>query len=317
VASLLNAHAAEIAFVPNTSTGLSLVAEGLSWSPGDNIVGCASEFPANVYPWTGLDHLGVEYRRAPEHEGRVDLDDIAAAIDDRTRVVALSWVQFATGFKLDLRAVATLCREREILFVVDVIQGLGALLLDVVQSGVDVAVAGGHKWLLAPEGIGVSYFSERALERLRPVIRGWLSVADPFGPVTEPPEFLEGARRFEAGTANLAGIYGLGGSLELLAEAGVERIEEQVLSLADHAALGLESLGFRLIGGRTPEEKSGIVVGLPPSGKQAGAIAAGLRKRGVQLAERAERIRVAPHFYTTHEEIDDFLELLEKVLWEQ
>ena len=317
-ATLLHAQPEEIAFVPNTSTGLSLVAEGLSWRSGDNVVGCESEFPANVYPWTGLDHFGVEYRRVGERDGaRIDLDDIAAAIDDRTRVVALSWVQFASGFKLDLAAIAELCRERGVLCVVDAIQGLGALELDVEKVGVDVVVAGGHKWLLAPEGVGICYIAERVLERIRPVIRGWLSVKEPFGPAAGAPEYLKRASRFEVGTANVVGIYGLGASLELLSEAGASRIERRVLSLTEHAALGLEDMGFKIVGGRTREEKSGIVAGRPPEGMEAKAIAAGLNTRRVQLVERAGRLRVAPHFYTTHDEIDLFLETLSEVLSKQ
>jgi selenocysteine lyase/cysteine desulfurase len=316
-AGFLNADPQEIALVPNTSTGLSLVAEGLDWRAGDNVVGCESEFPSNVYPWTGLERFGVEYRRVPERHGRVEVDDIAAAIDDRTRVVALSWVQFATGFRLDLKAVATLCRERNALCVVDVIQGLGALSLDVAEAGVDVVVAGGHKWLMAPEGIGVCYFAERALDRIRPVIRGWQSVKEPFGPATGPPDYLAGASRFEVGTANIAGIYGLGASLEMLAEAGVGRIERRVLELADLAASGLESQGFEVVGRSRAEERSGIVAAVPPAGLEAGALAAGLSKRGVQLAERAGRLRVAPHFYNTRGEIDEFLVVLTEVVAEQ
>jgi selenocysteine lyase/cysteine desulfurase len=317
-AALLNAQPSELAFVPNTSTGLSLVAEGLSWTSGDNVVGCESEFPANVYPWTGLDHFGVEYRRVGERDdARIDLDDIAAAIDDRTRVVAISWVQFASGFRLDLAAISELCRERGVLCVVDAIQGLGALELDVQKVGVDVVVAGGHKWLLAPEGVGICYIAGRVLERIRPVIRGWLSVKEPFGPATGAPEYREGASRLEVGTANVAGIYGLGASLELLSEAGAARIEGRVLSLAEHAASGLESIDFKVLGGRTRGERSGIVAAEPPGEMEASAIAAGLNERDVHLVERSGRLRVAPHFYTTHEEIERFLEILSEVLSHQ
>jgi selenocysteine lyase/cysteine desulfurase len=316
-AGLVNAEPSEIAFVPNTSTGLSLVAEGLSWRAGDNVVGCESEFPSNVYPWTGLDRFGVEYRRVPERDGRVDLDDFAAAMDDRTRVVALSWVQYATGFKIDLAAVAALCRNRGALCVVDVIQGLGALNLDVAESGVDIVVAGGHKWLLAPEGIGLCYVAGRVLEQVRPVLRGWLSVKEPFGPATGLPDYLAEASRFEVGTANIAGIYGLGASLEMFAEAGPSRIEGRVLALADHAASGLERQGFEVVGRSRLEERSGIVAAVPPAGLEAGALAAGLSKRGVQVAERAGRLRVAPHFYNTCDEIDDFLVALKEVVAEQ
>lgn len=316
-AGLIGAAADRVALVPNTSTGLSLVAEGLAWHAGDNVVGCTMEFPANVYPWNGLGHHGVEYRPLDERQGRIEIDDIEQAVDERTRVVALSWVQFASGYRLDLEAVSAICHRHDALLVVDAIQGLGALTLDVGVSGVDVMVAGAHKWLLAPEGIGMCYFSERASSLVRPVIRGWLSVEEPFAPATGPPVFRDGASRFEAGTANVFGIYGLGGSLDLLAEAGPARIEQRVLSLADHVALGLEDLGFHLEGGRLPEEKSGIVGAVPPSGKKAEAIVGALDERGVRLSARAGKVRVAPHFYVTHQEIDGFLEATEEALWQQ
>lgn len=232
-ADLLGAgRASEIAFVPNTSTGLSYVAEGLAWREGDNVVTAESEFPSNVYPWLGLADRGVELRRVAEVAGRVPVDSIAEAMTERTRVVALSSVQYATGFRIDLAAVAELCRARDALLVVDAIQSLGALPLSVAELGIDVCVAGSHKWLMAGEGIGLFYVSERALERVRPVIRGWLSVKDWFGPVCDPPEYAEGAARFECGTSNVAGIYALGASVNWLLEIGTEKIARRVLELA-------------------------------------------------------------------------------------
>src|SRR5262245_30505137 len=154
-ARLLGADPFDVAFVKNTSEGVGLVAEGVPWRPGDNVVSAEDEYPANVYPWLNLARKGVELRRVKSREGRISLDDLRAAIDARTRVVTLSWVEFATGFRNDLDAVGQLCREEGVLFFVDAIQGLGVLPLDVSRTPVDFLAADGHKWLLGPEGAGL------------------------------------------------------------------------------------------------------------------------------------------------------------------
>ena len=307
-ARLLGArYAHEVAFVPNTSTGLSYVAEGLSWQKGDNVVTAESEFPSNVYPWLGLADRGVELRRVAEAEGRVPLEALERAIDTRTRVVALSSVQYATGFRIDLGAVAELCRAHDALLVVDAIQGLGALPLSVSESQIDVCVAGSHKWLMAGEGVGLFYISDRALERVRPVIRGWLSVKDVFGPVSDPPNYADGAARFECGTANVAGIYGLGAAIDWLLAIGPERIGHRVLELARRVELGLTRLGFELATEREPETSSGIVAGAHRSVPSKG-LCEDLAVRDIQVAERKGLLRISGHFYNTEEEIDRCLD---------
>jgi cysteine desulfurase/selenocysteine lyase len=235
----------EVAFVENTSTALSLVAEGLDWRPGDNVVGAALEFPSNVYPWMGLASRGVEYRQVAERDGRIDPGEILALIDSRTRMLALSWVQYASGFRSDLARLGRACRERGVLFVVDVIQGLGALPLDVEADFVDVAAASAHKWLLGPEGIGLLYISDRVVERLRPARSGWRSMRDSFQWTAYDLTWNEGARRFESGTLNAYGIVALGGSLEVLLRVGAEEIEPRVLALADQLAPAGGDLGHR------------------------------------------------------------------------
>jgi selenocysteine lyase/cysteine desulfurase len=312
-AELLSAGQSEVAFVPNTSSGLSYIAEGLDWRDGDNVVGAASEFAANVYPWSGLGHRGIEHRLVAERAGRLELGEILAAIDDRTRVVALSWVQYASGFRLALGPIGRFCRERGILFVVDAIQGLGALPLDVHRERIDVCVAGAHKWLLGPEGVALQFISDRVLERIRPVVRGWLSVEDPFGPVDPAVNFLAGANRFECGTRNVTGIYGLGASLEILSEVGSETVARRVLELAARMARGLEERGFTIVGGRRAGEESGIVTATHPE-IEAELIAKGLAERDVRIAHRIGRIRISPHFYNTRQEIDLCLEEIDRIL---
>jgi cysteine desulfurase/selenocysteine lyase len=307
-ARLLGARAPhEVAFVENTSTALSLVAEGLDWKPGDNVVGAAFEFPSNVYPWMSLAARGVEYRRAEERDGRIDPEELLALIDGRTRMLALSWVQYASGFRSDLVRLGAACRERDVLFVVDVIQGLGALALDVEQARVDVAAASAHKWLLGPEGIGLLYVSDRVVERLRPVRSGWRSVRDRLQWTDYDLTWSEGAGRFESGTLNVYGIAALGGSLEILLEVGAAEIEARVLALTSLAARGLADLGMAVVSSRCRGETSSIVTAVP-AGRTAGDLVRELNGRDIVVAARAGRLRIAPHFYNTAEEIERCLE---------
>lgn len=300
----------EVAFVENTSSGLSLVAEGLDWREGDNVVGAAFEFPSNVYPWMSLADRGVEYRRAAERDGRIDPEELLSLVDDRTRMLALSWVQYASGFRSDLERLGRACRERDVLFVVDVIQGLGALALDIERDLVDVAVASAHKWLLGPEGIGLLYVSDRVVERLRPARSGWRSMRDPFQWTDYDLTWGDGAKRFESGSLNVYGIVALGGSLEILLEAGAGTIEPWVLGLTGRAARGLADLGFAVVSSRAPGETSGIVTAVPPEGHGATDLVKRLNEQDVVLAARAGRVRIAPHLYNTEEEVDRCLEVL-------
>jgi selenocysteine lyase/cysteine desulfurase len=315
-ARLLGARDAhEVAFVENTSSGLSLVAEGLAWRPGDNVVGAHFEFPSNVYPWMNLASRGVEYRRAEERDGRIDPEELLALIDDRTRILALSSVEYASGFRSDLARLGAACRERGVLFVVDVIQSLGALALDVERDCVDVAVASAHKWLLGPEGIGLLYISDRVVESLHPARSGWRSVRDIFAWKDLDLTWGEGAKRFESGSLNVYGIVALGGSLEILLEAGAA-IEPRVLALTERAAQGFADLGFAVVSSRRPGETSGIVTAVPPEGQDAADLAKRLNARDVVVAARAGRLRIAPHFYNTEEEVDRCLATLKAVVEE-
>jgi selenocysteine lyase/cysteine desulfurase len=302
-AQLLGArHSREVAFVENTSSGLSMVAEGFDWKPGDNVVGAALEFPSNVYPWMNLAACGVEYRQVPERDGRIDPDEVLATMDGRTRMLALSWVQYASGFRSDLVRLGAACRERDVLFVVDVIQGLGVLPLDVEDSFVDVAAAAAHKWLLGPEGIGLLYVSDRVIDRLRPNRAGWRSMRNPYNWTEYDLAFAEGAKRFESGTLNVYGIHALGGSLDILREAGAATVE-RVLGLTERAARGLVDLGFTLVSSRLPGETSGIIAATHPRHDPRDLVKR-LGEKDILVAARAGRFRISPHFYNTEDEID-------------
>lgn len=299
-----SAEPSRVAFTENTSAALSLVAEGLPWRDGDNVVSAAPEYPSNIYPWMNLERHGVELRLAPEVGGRVPVDGVVSLMDERTRVVALSWVQYASGYRIDLAAVAEACRRRDALLVVDAIQGLGALALDAEAVGADAVAAATHKWLLGPEGVGLLYLAPRALDRLHPVRAGWRSMRHMFEWDRFEVEWNEGALALECGTLNAAGIAAVEASLELLHEAGPRRVERRVLALAARLAEGLAEAGYRV---HTPREhdgeRSGIVSVVHPR-RSAEELAALLEDAGIRAAHRAGRLRLSPHFYNGEEEID-------------
>jgi selenocysteine lyase/cysteine desulfurase len=301
---LLGADPLDVAFVKNTSEGVGIVAEGFPWQAGDNVVTAAEEYPANIYPWMNLAGRGVELRRVASRGSRLLLDDIRAAIDPRTRVVSLSWVEFASGFRNDLDALGELCRERGIFFFVDAIQGLGVLPIDVRQTPIDALTADGHKWLLGPEGAGLFYLRREWVERLRPVGVGWNSVvgARDFSKVdfTLKPH----AGRWESGTLNVGGIHALGASLELLLGLGTEAVAERVRELTEHLCERARAAGLEVFSSRADEEWSGIVSLVPPAGGDPRALKNRCRDEGIVINLRAGRLRVSPHCYNTPEEID-------------
>jgi selenocysteine lyase/cysteine desulfurase len=313
VGRLLNADPLDVAFIKNTSEGIGIVAEGLDWRPGDNVVTAEEEYPANVYPWLNLAGRGVELRRVPSRDGRVLLDDLLAATDGHTRLVTISWVEYASGFRNDLDAIGEACRQRGILFFVDAIQGLGALPLDVSRSPIDFLAADGHKWLLGPEGAGVFWIRRDLVDRLHPVGVGWHSVigAWDFGAIDF--RLKPNAGRWESGSQNIAGITALGASLELLLEIGVDAMSRRILDLADRFCAEVERTGWKVHGSRRENERSGIVSLVAPAERSAGfipAVVRQLRQQGVVVNHRAGRLRVSPHAYNTPEELDRLVELL-------
>jgi selenocysteine lyase/cysteine desulfurase len=308
---LLNADPLDVAFIKNTSEGIGIVAEGLPWHPGDNVVLPADEYPANVYPWLNLADRGVEVRRVPSREqGRIALDDLRAALDDRTRVVSLSFVEFASGFRNDLDSVGELCRARGILLCVDAIQGLGALPLDVRRMPIDFLATDGHKWLLGPEGAGLFYIRRELVDRLHPVGVGWYSVEGAWDFGTTDFRLKPHAGRWESGALNLAGIFALGASLELLLGAGIDSVASRVFELTDYLCEAAGAAGLEVYSSRRQGEKSGIVSLLPPADADPRVLVHRLRQEGVVVNQRAGRLRVSPHAYNTTGEIDRLVGLL-------
>jgi selenocysteine lyase/cysteine desulfurase len=308
-ARLLNSEACEIAFTKNTSEAISFVANGLDWRAGDEVVSVESEFPANYHPWKVQERKGVRLILVPEEQGRVALESLVRALTPRTRVVAISFVQFLSGYRISLEQLGEICATRRILFFVDAIQGLGAFPVDVKQAKISALAADGHKWLLGPEGSGLFFLGKEWLDEIRPSTVGWMSVRGWNDFSCRDLTWREDARRFEYGTPSTVGIYGLGAALQLLLEVGVDAIAHRILNLTERLRQGLVDQGHRVYGPSEREECSGIV-SFVPHARSAEDVVGFLQRQRVLVAARCGKVRVAPHFYNTQPEIDRVLELL-------
>ncbi len=309
-ARFLGASHSEIAFLPSTSWALNFTARSLAWAPGDNVVGDDMEFPSNSLPWKLLENLGVEYRTAANEGGRITFEDLARRVDSRTRVMTVSWVAFHNGFVYPLEEIGRFCRERGILFVVDAIQGLGALPLDVSKTPVDVLAADAHKWLLGQEGCTTFYVREAVRDRLPITFGGWWNTK---GEESERGflgelEFYKSARRYEPGSLPTAQIAGLEVAIDLLTEVGIETVQNRILQTVRQLREGLASLGWRIT---TPQPlASGILSAVPLHG-DARAMAKKLEERGIIVAPREGAVRFSPHFYNDEAEVVRILEAID------
>jgi len=313
-ARLINAEPDEIAFVKSTSHGISIVALGLAWKPGDNVIIYEKDFPSNVYPWISLKSRGVNVKVIPPRDNRISIKDIERLIDSRTRVLAISSVQFMNGFRLDLKKVGALCKQKDILFCVDAIQSLGLIPMDVREYQIDFLSADAHKWLLGPEGIGIFYCRKELAARINPPLIGWRSVQNEFD--FDHQDFLlkNTALRFEEGSMNLLGIFGLGAAIELLLEVGIEKIEERVLALGDVIIKEAEQRGYAVLTPQAREERGGNIT---ITGKFDAAKARdGLLKKGIMVNVRGG-LRISPHFYNTGEEISTAFKMLDILVLER
>lgn len=296
--ALVNARAEQVCIVPNTSAGLNLVAQGLDWRAGDRVAVPGCEFPANRLPWLGLAHLGVEVDTVAHREGTFTSDDVAAAIRPETRVVAVSAVQFLSGFRCDLAAIADVCRVRDVLLVVDAIQAVGAVRVDAGLA--DLVTFGGHKWLGSLQGAGLAVLSDRLLDRLTPA-RGWLN-----GPVdwddfeAASLDLHPDASRFHIGTFPTAALYALDAALGAMLDLGPEALERAALANAARLADGLDALGFRRYG-QPGTPTSGIVT---VHADDPEALHAHLAHSGVHASLRDRKLRFAVHAQTRPDAID-------------
>jgi selenocysteine lyase/cysteine desulfurase len=316
-ASLIGADSDDVAFVPNTTAGITLVAEGYPWQQGDNVVTLANEFPSNQYPWMNLAARGVETRRIEVPQDRLDGDCVFQHCDHRTRLISFSWVGYATGWRVDLGALVQQAHERGILVFLDAIQGLGVFPLDVVQTPVDFLAADGHKWMLGPEGAGLFYLRREHLPRLRPIGVGWNSVCQSHDFSHIALELRPTARRYEGGSQNMVGVLALGASLRLLADMGLSpqrsRVAERVLAITDHACDQLAQAGARILSHREGERRSGIVAFDVP-GTDCEQVRHACVQAGVVLSCRGGNLRISPHAYNNGDDIERLVRVVKSYL---
>ncbi len=322
VARLLGSDAGEVAFCRNTSEGVLWVAHSLPLHAGDEVLAVQGEYPATVLPWMARDSRGVVTRLLPQHDRRITPEQVADAWTPRTRLLSVSFVQFNSGFRADLRRLAEVVHERGGLLLCDAIQGLGTLRLDVRDSAVDFLTAGTHKWLLGLQGLGVFYCRHACLDLLQPLHVGTGSLLvdtdpeDPEAPYDQ--RMVAGARRFEEGTRNYIAIAALNESLRFIEEIGSTRIEARVRELTDYLVDAVERRGCHVESPRGRGEWSGIVLfAPPPNGPSARQLVDTMQNQRIVINAREGCIHMGVHFYNTVEEIDRVLRLIDESRWLQ
>ncbi|HUB79836.1 MAG TPA: aminotransferase class V-fold PLP-dependent enzyme [Bryobacteraceae bacterium] len=301
-ARLINSEPSEIALVKNTSEGIATVAMGLDWKTGDRIVAFREEFPANYYPWKRLEERGIAVTWLSVEDPLEKIADAARG----ARLLAISFVQFLSGYRAPIQAIGEICHANHCIFLVDAIQGLGAFPLDVRACHIDALAADGHKWLLGTEGCGILYINHALQERVEPVEFGWTNVAGYNDYGSRDMALRQDAGRFECGTLNTIGCFGLRASIEFLLEVGPGKIAPVVQNLGDRIAAGVVEKGYELLGTRTAETGAGIV-SFRKAGMEAVEIVRKLSAKGIAVAPRAGWIRTSPHFYISPADIDQML----------
>lgn len=311
IAGMLKVEAEQIAFMRNTSDGFATVANGLQWQTGDNIVSFEREFPANFYAWRrARDKFGVDLRLCPERNGRIDTDEFIGLIDENTRLVSISAVQFATGFRADLEKIGAAAAEVNALFAVDIIQAFGTTAFDLPAQKIDIVSSASHKWLCAPEGCGIFYLSEDARRRIEPTLVGWISVGEPWDFTDLEQPYKPNALAWETGTGASALFYGLEASLKLLNGAGIENIHKYLEHLTGYLCEILPADRYEIVSSREPSEKSQIVCIKPLEDFSSDEIFKKLESKNIVVSSRNGNLRIAPHFFNNRKDIENLVENL-------
>ena len=311
-AGLLGAELREIALVGPTSLGLSFIAQGLDWRPGDNIIVHGDDYPSNVYPWMALAEKGVELKRLePREPGRIEPEDVFALVDSCTRMAALASCHYVSGYRIDIDAIGRELHSRGVLFCVDGIQTMGAFPTPV--EHVDFLAADAHKWMLGPCASGILYVKREVQDRLKPVVQGWHNLSCPDFIAQETLDYKPDARRYEAGTANLLGIVGHHASLQMLDALGLDNIADDLLAKRRRLVPELLAKGCDVMHSDVPEANASGIVAFSKPGEDMAALAERLGQAGFKVSLRMMRdgsrlIRLSPHFYNTAAELDRLLE---------
>jgi selenocysteine lyase/cysteine desulfurase len=313
LAGLINAdNGNDIALLKNTTDGICTVANGIDWRHGDNLVLPANEFPSNRLPWFALQTAGVEVREVDIRSTSEPEQALLNRMDDRTRLLSVSAVQWTDGLRLQLETLGKACRQKNVLFFVDAIQQLGAMQIDVEACAIDFLAADGHKWLLAPEGIAVFYCREKLRERLKLSQLGWRMVDEPYQFNRDQWQPSKNAMRFEAGSPNTLGQAAMFASVNLLMEVGMKHVEANIKANSYTLSEGLANIpGLHLIRQYDPERISGIV-SFKLKGRNPGQLHQALKRHGLISAVRGDAIRLSPHFYQAGKPVQDMLDLIEE-----
>jgi cysteine desulfurase/selenocysteine lyase len=293
-----------IALIGNTSDAINIVASGLKWRQGDRIILNDMEFPANVYPYYHLQEHGVVIDIIKCPDGRISTEMISERITAKTRVVALSAVQFLSGFRADLASIGALCRERGIWFVVDGIQAVGAIQIDVQNMRIDGLAAGAQKWQMSVQGTGFLYVNEALQEAIHPQFVGWLGVQDAWNFYNYGQPLASTAKRYEGGTVNHLGFSGMSSSLTLLLDQGVPAIESHILALTRILTDGFRQIdGVKVYSAMNDSDRAGIVTITLPAHVNGATVFKKLLAKNIVISLREGKLRYSPHFYNTTEEI--------------
>ena len=312
IARLINAETEEIAITKNTSEGLNIAANGIPFNPGDNIILNDNEHPNNIYCWLNLEKKGVKVRWAPTKNGIVKIEDIEALIDEKTKVVAISYVTYMPGNRNDIKAIAKLCNEKEIFLVVDVVQAMGILNVDVKNLGIDMLATSGHKGLLAPHGIGFFFCRKKVMDKVPPV---YIARSGMVAPVAIEHDTLtynlclaENATKYEIGNQNYLGITALNAGISFINSIGIKNIESKVLELSGYLTKELQSLGIEVLSPVEESQRSGIVCF---KNKNTNELFEKLSANNVIATIRRDSARASLSFYNNKSDLDSLLNLVE------
>ena len=304
-ARLINAQPGEIAITKNTSEGIATVQMGLDWRPGDRVIAFQEEFPANFFPWKRLADKGVQVDWLSIYDPLEKIDAAARG----ARLLAISFVNYLSGHRVDLAAIGEICKRHGCFYFVDAIQGMGVFPIDVRTMHIDALAADGHKWLLGPEGCAVLYVRQEVQDQIEPVEFGWTNIAGYNDYACRDMALRQDAGRYEPGTLNTIGCYGLRASMEFLLEVGIDNVGPAVLANAAALAEGAQRKGYRLMIDR-PEASASGIVSMQKDGVDSRYVVKQLRDAGITSAPRQGWVRVSPHFYNNPDDIGKFLAAL-------
>jgi len=299
---MLNTTADRFAFTSNTSSGLNILAQGIRWKNGDRIILGNVEFPANVYPFLNLSDIGVEVDFVKSKNGIVTAEDLISSITTKTKLISVSYVQFLSGYRIDLEKLGTTCKEKGIVLSVDATQGLGALTLDVQKCNIDFISCGTQKWMLGLQGMAFIYISEELQSKLKTASVGWLSVENAWDLIDYNSTLKKTANRYQPGTLNTFGIYAINASLKLFDEFGFNNVEDQVLLNSIYLIEKLTETGFTPILQKCNKKNLAGIISIRK--EDAENIFSYLQAKNIEIAVREGIVRLSPHFYNTKDEID-------------